>query len=405
MQHTLVIAFCVLTAALSGCRPGNGTLGSPREATVCQLSQAPSAWNRVVVRVTGVAHYAFENFTLAGATCPEEDQNLTRIWLTYGGRESPRTIYCCPGEGAELTRDDSLVIEGVSLPIEDGEGPSLYRMLRALESTGIFTQTSPGVFGNTPASECLRRNLPGSNWAWIRFTLAAGAPVFEGWRGLMLALQNGRPGFDHVTGQNAWEHMQSNPHTQHHLQRGDAGPERLDQSGRGGIVRLEPFPGHRRYRRRNRRAVIEHPRRASVLPGHSFRSTSGRRRSPERRPDRACRRRLLERSASPGERLRLMRWILHDWSDEESIGLLANVRKVAAPDARLMVVESVIPETPEFDLGKWMDLNMMVMTTGRERTAAEFRDLFERAGFSLEQIVPTSSPLSIVVGKPTKVPA
>ena len=70
------------------------------------------------------------------------------------------------------------------------------------------------------------------------------------------------------------------------------------------------------------------------------------------------------------------------------------------PSARLMVVDSVIPETPEFDMGKWMDLNMMAMATGRERTAAEFGDLFERAGFTLEQIVPTPSPLSIVVGTP-----
>ena len=59
-----------------------------------------------------------------------------------------------------------------------------------------------------------------------------------------------------------------------------------------------------------------------------------------------------------------MRWILHDWSDDESVGLLENVRKVVKPNARLMVVESVIPETPEFDMGKWMDVNMMVMATG-----------------------------------------
>ena len=65
-----------------------------------------------------------------------------------------------------------------------------------------------------------------------------------------------------------------------------------------------------------------------------------------------------------------------------------------------MLVESVVSDTPGFDTGKWMDLNMMVMSTGRERTAAEFRDLFERPGFALEQIVPTSSPLSILVGKP-----
>jgi O-methyltransferase domain len=76
------------------------------------------------------------------------------------------------------------------------------------------------------------------------------------------------------------------------------------------------------------------------------------------------------------------------------------VRRAATSDARLMVVESVIPETPEFNMGKWMDLNMMAMTTGRERTAVEFRDLFERADFWVEQIVPTSSPLSIVMGKP-----
>jgi hypothetical protein len=48
-------------------------------------------------------------------------------------------------------------------------------------------------------------------------------------------------------------------------------------------------------------------------------------------------------------------------------------------------------------MGKWMDLNMMVNVSGRERTEAEFRDLFGRAGLKVEEIVPTASPLSIVV--------
>ena len=82
------------------------------------------------------------------------------------------------------------------------------------------------------------------------------------------------------------------------------------------------------------------------------------------------------------------------------IGPLENVRRAATPGARVLLVESVIPETAEFDMGKWMDVNMRVMAGGRERTAAEFRDLYDQAGFELEQIIPTPSPLSIVIGKP-----
>jgi hypothetical protein len=122
---------------------------------------------------------------------------------------------CCVGAAAELELADLLADGPLHVDVlaerTKTHGPSLYRMLRALESTGIFTQSSKGVFGNTPTSECLRRHLPGSNWAWIRFTLCSGAPVFEGWRGLTLALKNGRPGFDQVTGQSTWAHLQSNP--------------------------------------------------------------------------------------------------------------------------------------------------------------------------------------------------
>jgi hypothetical protein len=59
----------------------------------------------------------------------------------------------------------------------------------------------------------------------------------------------------------------------------------------------------------------------------------------------------------------------------------------------------VIPDTPEFSVAKWLDLHMMVAVNGRERTAAEFSALLEKAGFELEVIVPTASPASVVVGR------
>ena len=78
--------------------------------------------------------------------------------------------------------------------------PSLFRLLRALESIGVFTQTSPRIFANTPLSECLRRHKEGSQWAWVRITLCPDSFPVDGWRGLMLALQNGRTGLEQVRG-------------------------------------------------------------------------------------------------------------------------------------------------------------------------------------------------------------
>jgi hypothetical protein len=254
------------------------------------------------------------------------------------------------------------------------------------------------VFGNTPASECLRRNLPGSNWAWIRFTLCSGAPVFEGWRGVLLSLKNGRPAFDQVAGQSAWTHFQENPQTFTIFNQA-----MRDLSGSISPAVAASFDW-------SRFPVIADigggigAQLSSILDAHP-----------------SCRGVLFDQPSVVAEatdsRIEcvggdffkevpvradayLMRWILHDWSDDECVALLTNVRMSASPHARLMVVDSVIPETPEFDMGKWMDLNMMVMASGRERTATEFRGLLDRAGFALEQIVSTPSPLSIVVGKP-----
>ena len=82
------------------------------------------------------------------------------------------------------------------------------------------------------------------------------------------------------------------------------------------------------------------------------------------------------------------------------IAILANLRRAAGRGTQLLLVESVIPETGELDVGKWMDMNMLVMAGGCERTAAEFRQLYDQAGWELEQIIPTPSPLNIIVGRP-----
>src|SRR3990172_11729764 len=87
---------------------------------------------------------------------------------------------CSVGAAAQLELADLLVDGPLHVDVlaerTRTHAPSLFRMLRALESTGIFTQLSPRVFANTPTSECLRRHAPGSQWGWIRIALCPDAP-------------------------------------------------------------------------------------------------------------------------------------------------------------------------------------------------------------------------------------
>src|SRR4029077_14453516 len=96
----------------------------------------------------------------------------------------------------------------------------------------------------------------------------------------------------------------------------------------------------------------------------------------------------------------LLRWILHDWADAEAALILGSLRRATNPTARLIVVESVIPEGPASNFGKWSDLQMLVCVGGRERTETEYRALLSAAGFDVQEVISTALPLSLFVAKP-----
>jgi hypothetical protein len=102
----------------------------------------------------------------------------------------------------------------------------------------------------------------------------------------------------------------------------------------------------------------------------------------------------------PGGDAYIMKHIIHDWNDDKAAAILTNIRKVLPKHGRVILLEAVIPEGNEAGLGKIMDLEMLVMPGGRERTEREFHALFARAGFTLTRVVPTTSPLSVVEGRP-----
>jgi hypothetical protein len=96
----------------------------------------------------------------------------------------------------------------------------------------------------------------------------------------------------------------------------------------------------------------------------------------------------------------LLSHIIHDWNEEQCLTILRNVRAAMKPEARLLIVEMVLPTGDAPHPGKILDMVMLVVPGGRERTEAEYRDLLAKAGFRLTRVVPTASPVSVVEALP-----
>jgi hypothetical protein len=100
----------------------------------------------------------------------------------------------------------------------------------------------------------------------------------------------------------------------------------------------------------------------------------------------------------------ILKWVIHDWNDALSITLLANCRAAMGDNGTLLLVERIIPERAAPSAGATAtflsDLNMLLLTGGRERTEAEYRALLAAAGFALTRVVPTSTPHCIIEAVP-----
>jgi hypothetical protein len=88
--------------------------------------------------------------------------------------------------------------------------------------------------------------------------------------------------------------------------------------------------------------------------------------------------------------------VLHDWNDADAARILAAVRRAAPPQSHVLIVETLVPEAPGPHFGKSLDITMLAVTGGRERTEAQYRTLLATAGFRLRRVLPTGSQYSIV---------
>ena len=92
--------------------------------------------------------------------------------------------------------------------------------------------------------------------------------------------------------------------------------------------------------------------------------------------------------------------IVHDWDDERAVIILRNCRQAMRAAGRLLLLETVVPENDAMHFSKSLDLNMLAMSSGRERTRTEFCTLLTAAGFRMSRIIATVAPQSLIEAVP-----
>ena len=279
---------------------------------------------------------------------------------------------------------------------------ALYRLLRALASVEIFAEDSAGKFRMTPMAECLL-DVHGSQRA---VALMMGDEHFRTWGDLLYSVQTGKPAFDHIYGKGVFEFLSE--HTEQAkifdaAMTGFHGPETqamidaydytgvntlVDIGGGNGTVLtavLKKYPAIKGVLY-DLPGVIERAKKNIADAGLSARcqTIAG----------------SFFESAPPGGDAYQMRHIIHDWTDEQCLTILGHIRKVIPKTGRLLVIEMVIKPGNTPQPAKWLDLNMLVLPGGRERTEQEYRELYAKAGFKLERVVPTPTEVSVIEGRP-----
>jgi hypothetical protein len=280
---------------------------------------------------------------------------------------------------------------------------SLYRVMRFLASRGVFTETSPHHFDHTPLSRALRSDADGSFRAAARMFHR----LFPGWDGLDHAVRTGEPGFNKVFGQPVFDYVMAHP---------DLGP--ILDAGMTSIHGYETTAMLDAYDFSGVRVLADvgggngsllagvlgrYPEMRGLLLdlGHVV----GRAAEQLKQAGLASRCQVIEGSffetVPPGADAYLMRHIIHDWTDDQSLQILGHCRAVMPADGRLLLVECVVPAGNDPSLSKDFDMTMLTFPGGMERTEAEFGALLGRAGFTLKSVTPTTTMVSVVDARPT----
>lgn len=276
---------------------------------------------------------------------------------------------------------------------------SLYRLLRGLANYGVFAEVAPRTFGLTPLGNCLRSDVYDSMRGAAR--MMGSAWHLRAWEDIVHSVRTGQPGFDAAHGCKPFDYFTEHPEAAEIFNQTMIGFSRLEHPaivaaydfGRfGSLMDVAGGRGHLLA------AILkEYPAVKGIVYDLPHVVESARQHATETGLPADCRFQAgsFFESIPAGADAYMMKFILHDWNDAECGTILGRCREAMGGKATLLVIEHVIqPDEPS--LGKLLDIEMLVVPGGRERTEDEYRALFAASGLRLNRVVRTSGPLSIM---------
>lgn len=276
---------------------------------------------------------------------------------------------------------------------------SLFRLLRALASIGVFAQDDDGRFKLTPMAENLRGDVPGSQRA---MALMTGEEHYLVWGRLRDAVKTGEIQFDKLYGSPYFDWLGKHPEQSKIFDQAMVGAHGREASalvdaydfsnvkmltdvgGGNGSLITQVLLAHKQIRgcifdlpdvaerAKTNLAAAGVADRCQTIGGSFFETIPA------------------------GADTYMMRHIIHDWDDEKCVTILRNIHKAIPNTGKLLVIESVIEKGNDPSFGKILDLTMLLIPGGMERTREEYDALLKKGGFTISRIVPTSAQVSVI---------
>jgi len=278
---------------------------------------------------------------------------------------------------------------------------AVHRVLRLLASLGIFEQAGDETYALNDAARLLCTDTPGSLRGSARFLPD---PLhFRVYADMLHSVRTGEPAVEKALGMPVFEYLEQNPEyskifneamTATSVAAANAAIEAYDFKRYATIV--DVGGGHGEVLMSILRACPDSRGIVADL-GHVVEGAAGRIAAAglsDRCRTAAC---DFFQAVPEGGDLYLMKYIIHDWDDERARTILGNIGKaIGDRSCTLVLLEMVVPEEPVPHISKVIDLEMLAMPGGRERTAKQYAALFESSGFRLRKVFPTNSYFSVI---------